>query len=351
MGKVGVCGHFGHGKNLLNGQTVKTKILYDTLTEIYGAKNVISVDSHKWKIRPFKLLYDCCKMSKFADDVILLPANNGLKVFVPLFLMLKKVLKFKLHYVVIGGWLAEFLNENTWLIRKIKKFDGIYVETNSMKLELQKLGINNVYIVPNFKKLNILKREELIFNQSMPFKFCTFSRVMKEKGIEDAIEAIIEINKEYKEVLCSLDIYGQIDNDYKDEFKKILLDTPNYINYKGEVAFDKSVDVLREYYALLFPTYYEGEGFAGTILDAFAAGLPVIASKWKYNTEIIEHGKTGFIYELHCLDDLKKSVMKIVYNPSQYIEMKVNCINKAELYAPKTAIKPLKRNLYNDMEG
>ncbi|MFR3494185.1 MAG: glycosyltransferase [Blautia sp.] len=57
--------------------------------------------------------------------------------------------------------------------------------------------------------------------------------------------------------------------------------SPQYIRYKGMVPFNQSTEVLKNYDALLFPTYYEGEGFAGTIIDAFAAGLPVIASDWK----------------------------------------------------------------------
>ena len=29
MRRISICGHFGFGKNLLNGQTVKTKIISD----------------------------------------------------------------------------------------------------------------------------------------------------------------------------------------------------------------------------------------------------------------------------------------------------------------------------------
>ena len=65
-------------------------------------------------------------------------------------------------------------------------------------------------------------------------------------------------------------------------FNELKSTFPSYIKYGGLVPFDKSVEVLKNYFALLFPTYYEGEGFAGTLLDAMAAGVPVVASDWRY---------------------------------------------------------------------
>lgn len=125
-------------------------------------------------------------------------------------------------------------------------------------------------------------------------KLCTFSRVLKEKGIEDAIEAVTYINEQNKREIFSLDIYGQIDDAYKGDFMMMQRNFPEYINYGGIIRFDRSTEVLRNYYALIFPTYYEGEGFAGTLIDAMAAGVPVIASDWKYNTEIVMRIQRGF---------------------------------------------------------
>ena len=52
---------------------------------------------------------------------------------------------------------------------------------------MQKLGVRNAIYLPNFKKLNILTEAELFKEYSEPYRLCTFSRVMKEKGIEDAM--------------------------------------------------------------------------------------------------------------------------------------------------------------------
>lgn len=48
---------------------------------------------------------------------------------------------------------------------------------------------------------------------------------------------------------------------------------PPYIKYCGTVSFDKTTEVLKEYFALVFPTRFYTEGIPGTIIDAFASGL------------------------------------------------------------------------------
>lgn len=47
---------------------------------------------------------------------------------------------------------------------------------------------------------------------------------------------------------------------------------------------------------MVIPTYYQGEGFPGTILDSYIFGVPVIVSKCKYNSEMIKEGKTGKLF-------------------------------------------------------
>jgi len=345
MNKIGICGHFAFGKIMLDGQTIKTKILYNELTKEFGQKNVLPIDTHGWRRAPFKLLYGCISVFHTCTNIIILPAQNGLKIFVPLFIFLKYFFNIKLHYVVIGGWLPELLQAKQWLLIPLKAFTGIYVETTSMKNKLDALGFKNIYIVPNFKQLHILKEDELVYKNKPPYEFCTFSRVMKEKGIEDAIAAIKVINEERHLTICHLDIYGQVDSNYINKFEEILANAPNYIKYKGEVPFDKSTEVLKNYYALLFPTHFFTEGLPGTIIDAYAAGLPVIASNWENAGEFINDGKTGFIFNVHDIEGIKHSILKVLQNKNKYKEMKFNCLEQAKIFLPQRALKILFKKL------
>ena len=49
MKKVCVIGHFGFNKNLLNGQTVKTKIIAKELSSSLGEDQVLKIDTHGGK--------------------------------------------------------------------------------------------------------------------------------------------------------------------------------------------------------------------------------------------------------------------------------------------------------------
>ena len=158
-----------------------------------------------------------------------------------------------MHYIVIGGWLPNYLKDKPKLRNWVSKFNFVYVETHVMLNALVKQGLKNAKHLPNFKRLKVLDESELIYQYNEPYKLCTFSRVMKEKGIEDAINAVTSINNEKKRVVFTLDIYGQIDDNYKERFDELKSAFPDYIKYKGVVDFDKSVDVLKEYMALLFP--------------------------------------------------------------------------------------------------
>ena len=45
MKKIGIIGHFGKGHHLHNGQTVKTQVVYDTLTQIFNEKEIMTIDT------------------------------------------------------------------------------------------------------------------------------------------------------------------------------------------------------------------------------------------------------------------------------------------------------------------
>lgn len=348
MKKVTVFGHFGFGKELSNGQTIKTKIVSQELESALGVDQVEKVDTiGGFKALP-KMLLKCRRALIESKNIVIMPAHNGVRFFAPVLLFLNRFYRRKLFYVVIGGWLPKFLKNKKFLMKKLKRFDAIFVETNSMKQALEQQGFNNVEVVPNCKELKILNTEELVYSDSKPRYVCTFSRVMKEKGIEDIVNAVSEINEKGGEVLFCLDIYGQIDKDQEQWFKTLQSNFPDFISYKGVVGFSDSVSVLKKYFALIFPTYYEGEGFAGTLLDSFASGVPVIASDWKYNSEIVRENETGILYQAKNVEDLKRALLFASDNIEMWHKCKKQCVEEAKRYIPQKVIRTIIDKLDED---
>lgn len=346
--KMSVLGHFGKGENLLNGQTVKTKIITEELENYFGQGKILKIDTCGGWRTVFKAPYQVFQALKNSINVLIFPAQNGLRIYTPLLLLTRKLFKNrKIHYIVIGGWLPQFLLSRKNLAKMIKKFDGIYVETNMMKTILEEQGFNNVFVMPNCKKLKILSKDSLVYSQNIPYKLCTFSRVMKEKGIEDAINAVIAVNKILEKRVFSLDIYGQVDEKQIEWFELLQKKFPKYIKYRGVVHFDKSVDILKNYFALLFPTYYEGEGFAGTLIDAYSAGVPVIASNWKYNSEIINKN-VGYIYHTGNQLEFVEILKTVAINPKLLFSKKIFCLKEAEKYNLNKVVQKLIERIERD---
>ena len=344
--KVCVVGHFGNGKNCLDGQTVKTKTVTKELINQLGSNEILQIDTHSGKYKLIKLFFQIGINMSNCKNIIIMPATNGLRFFAPILTMWRKIYKTKLHYVVIGGWLPKFLKSRKRLVKILKSFDGIYVETKVMKKALDEQGFTNVYVMPNCKDLKILKKSELVYCCSEPYKLCTFSRVMKEKGIEDAVDTVNAVNKRFKRTVYTLDIYGQVDPEQTEWFEQLKSRFQNCVNYCGIVPFDQSVEVLKNYFALLFPTRFFTEGIPGTIIDAYAAGIPVISSEWESFSDVVSNDITGKGYAFNNKDELHEVLENIALNPQIIQDMKTGCIERAKEFTPEVALDVLVRGGY-----
>ncbi|MBQ0062666.1 MAG: glycosyltransferase family 4 protein [Prevotella sp.] len=341
MKTVCILGNFDFGNDTCSGQIIKTRMIAEEIGK--RIQEVTLSDTAGGLKFLLKLPYIIFTLLIKHKNIIILPAQNGIHI-IPLFLVgLNVFFRRKLHYVVIGGWLPDFLQQYWHLRIILKGIDVIYVETDKMKKRISKIGLSNTLVMPNCKSLNILTPKEVEAHDnkdknSFPLKLCTFSRVMKEKGIEDAVHAVIQCNTELGFEAFSLDIFGKIINSEHIWFDNLMKNVPKYISYGGQIGYTESTDKLRTYYMLLFPTYYSGEGHAGTLIDALASGLPVIATDWHDNTTIITDGETGFITPIK---DAKRMAQKLIYiynNPELIHKMRYNCIEKAQDYVPDKII-------------
>lgn len=344
--KIGVIGAFGFDKMDTGGQAVKTRALYDGLKEYFDEGNVMYLDTAEWIKNPVRLVFQLFKIVQECEYLIMLPAQNGVNVFSYVLLYAQNRGK-KIYYDVIGGWLPELIENKKKLCKCLRQFDGIWVETEQMKRDLETLHFKNISVIPNFKEITPLDINELLIKDKYPLPICTFSRVIKEKGISDAIEAVNKINTKYKNALLTLDIYGEIGEEYKDEFWELLRNVPSYIRYKGVVFPQESVNVIKNYYLLLFPTHFFTEGIPGTLIDAYCAGVPVISALWKNYIGVFDDGIVGYGYELGNIYAFQECLENAALHINDTNEMKNKCLNKAK-YFSKDAVMEQIVNIIND---
>lgn len=342
--KIAIIGHFAKwDKNIVDGQTTKTRNLFYLLKK---EMEISSIDTFNWKKHPLSLIRQIIKHCKEGYSFIILPASNGVKIFPRLLLLFKRKYKnIKIYYSVIGGWLPKLLKSNKRLTKTISKLNGVWVETKTMEKQLIELGLENVSLINNYKDLAPLSQNDFHSNTTMKTPhFIIFSRICEKKGVSDAIIAIKNVIKELK-IDIKLDIYGPISNEYKKDFNT-LLSSSDFVSYKGIVDSNKSVDIIKNYYMLIFPTKFYTEGTPGTIIDAFFAGVPVIASKWESYLDVINN-ETSITYEFNSLNGLTESIKFAISNTEMIISMKENCLREAQKYTKEEILKQIETALKN----
>lgn len=345
--KICICGVFGFDFLPTGGQPVKSRELYKAIENHYGSDNVSYIETLGWKKNGLLIVLNLIRAANRCDAIIMLPAKNGLLVFSYLMVILKKLYHINIYYSVIGGWLPNLTLENSSLLKRLKSFDGIWVETSTMLHSLNAQGLKNVVVIPNFKTFNRTRVEfPVSFSNKVSLNLVLFSRVMKQKGVADAIIAIREINKRYNREIYKLDIYGPVDSDFTIEFDALIQECPsNLVSYRGCANPKDANIILMGYDALLFPTLFYTEGIPGTIIDAYSAGIPVISSRWESFNDIVVEGETGFGYEFGSCQDLISVLDRISKNPDMLYRLKDNCINKAYQFSAEYAMNIISKQI------
>lgn len=338
MNKIAVIGCFFAGMPVSDGQGVKTKILTEELEQTLGLESVLRIDTYGWRKCPFRLFWNVFSVVRKYNNVLFLTDEGGIKIFPYLLQLANLAGKCKIHYYVVGGWLGKYLDQSLFATSILKKLDAIYVEIPAMARDLEERGFQNVVLVNKFRRMVPASGANVRLSWSAPYKLCYFSRVMKEKGIEDAIAATVQLNKRAGFEKYTLDIFGTIQESYKEAFDKLIQSTPSCVAYKGVVDFRKSTDVLKTYFAMLFPTFYASEGYPNAVVDAFAAGLPVVATRWNYNEDIIRDHEDGMLVNVGDIGQIVAAVEEMAETPSLYRKMRIQCLDRCLEYLPGNAV-------------
>ncbi len=142
--------------------------------------------------------------------------------------------------------------------------------------------------------------------------------------------------------IFSIDFYGEIIDEY---YEYNLKDEPN-MNYCGILDSNHIIQTLQNYDALIFPSHYEGEGCPGILIEGMAAGIPIIASDWKYNSEFVIDGENGYLCQPLKADDYISAIIKLHKDSTLRSRMSYNAKMKSEDFSHRNAMT-LMRNILN----
>lgn len=198
------------------------------------------------------------------------------------------------EYSPVARWLAD---------RTFMRSTIVYVQ--SQKLCDDFANRPNFRWHPNARDITAPETGRNVKVQKMLF----LSHLRMDKGLGEALEAC-RFLPEY----CHLDVFGSpmSDTDFS------LFDGHPRATYGGVLSPEDVPRVLCENDLLLFPSYYEGEGYPGVLIEAFQCGLPVIASRWRAIPEVVTHEECGLLVEPRSASDLRAAIERLLEDPDLY---------------------------------
>lgn len=225
----------------------------------------------------------------------------------------------KVIYTAHGFHFFKGASFKAWMIfypveKFCSRFTDVLITINQEDYNLaQKFHANRVEYVPGigvhtekFENVVVdkeLKRTELGFDKD-DFIFMSTGQLSVRKNHEVIIRALAKIDD--PKVKYLIVGFGELENDLKNLAKN--LNVQNRVVFAGYRADIN--ELLHIVDAFAFPSLQEG--LPVSLMEAMAAGLPVVCSKIRGNVDLIKEGKGGYLVESTDVDGFADKIIGII---------------------------------------
>ena len=307
-------------RNLIGGVIVSSENLLNYLD--HNKIKYIFIDTNKsiYLNKLHALLSIYLKTSFYSLRVKHIALNlNEEELFLvaPIAIAFSKLFKKKVSVRIFGGNLDKLFSRHYLFklaIKCILKFsDIVFLQTNNL---LKTFPVENVCHLPTCRYIGnnervTGKRENFIF----------VGHISEVKGVRIILDSLAILEDIW------IDFYGPLV-----DFTSSDLNTKNS-SYKGIACADDIIKILSSYKFLVFPTFHDGEGYPGVIIESFAAGTPVISTNWRSVPELVVHGQNGFLVEPKSVDSLVATISNLnLYDYSSLSENSLLSFSKYDCH-------------------
>lgn len=150
------------------------------------------------------------------------------------------------------------------------------------------------------------------------FKIAIFGRIEQGKGQYLVVEAVRRLRKEGKKIQAAM-IGHIMDHDYFNDLTKEINDAglEEHVRYLG--FHNNPVSIMACFDVVVLAS--KCETFGLVLPEAMRAGVAVIGSNCGGVPEIINHGKTGLLFESENAEDLTNCLRKLIDDPAFCYEL------------------------------
>ena len=136
-------------------------------------------------------------------------------------------------------------------------------------------------------------------------RFAFISRIMKEKGIDQYLEAAKRIKTKYPNT--EFHICGFCEKEYEGQLEELNKD--GTVIYHGMIR--NVSEFLKNIHCVVHPTYYP-EGISNVLLEACASGRPIITTDRSGCREVVDDGVNGYMIPQKDSDALIEAIEKFI---------------------------------------
>jgi len=157
-------------------------------------------------------------------------------------------------------------------------------------------------------------------------EFAFIARIMKEKGIDNYLEAARIIKNKFPNIIFH--VCGFCEKEYDGKLQEYVND--GYVIYHGMVRDVR--EIYNNVHCIVHPTYYP-EGLSNVLLEACACARPVITTNRSGCREVVDDGVNGYIVKQKDTADLVRVLEKFIkLESNQKKEMGICARKKVEKY-------------------
>ena len=156
--------------------------------------------------------------------------------------------------------------------------------------------------------VNLQKYKPLEYPNGETTDFVFIGRIMKEKGIDQYIDAAKYIRGKYPQT--RFHICGAFEENYGEQMKE--LQDSGIILYHGVVK--DMISLYQIASCTIHPSYYP-EGLSNVLLESCACARPIITTNRAGCREVVDDGVNGFICKQKDSEDLIKQIEKFIALP------------------------------------
>jgi glycosyltransferase involved in cell wall biosynthesis len=218
---------------------------------------------------------------------------------------------FQLH----GGLLSALCSTklSKLLVRRLLSIpNAVVVLARVEKRDFNQLGIvKHLVVIPNGVDVNKYRGSEPRIHSGRIQHLAYMGRLMREKGIFEAIEAVEILRKEPQFSNIELKIAGS--GPARAEIERYICEhaLDRHVKLVGSLFGADKIHFLREADLFVFSSYHQ-EGLPYSILESLAAGTPVVASNVAGIPDVLSDGIHGILIKPGNADEIVRAVRTLV---------------------------------------